>query len=109
MMGKEKVYIRDKFKNLGVDVGIENTEMPNIEARFAMSMLERWGSVQGVQDGEDSAGRSKIGLMSVEDTVSRACCIADRAFKQFRDNGWMIDVPTHEEAEEQYRKEHDKD
>lgn len=106
-MSNEKVYIRGQYSNSNIDVGIENTEMANAEAQFAMRMLERWGSVQGFDNGEDSAGRAKIGLMAVEKTVDRACNMANVAFKEFRERGWMLDVPTHEEAEVIYRKEQD--
>lgn len=80
---------------------IHRTELPTDEARFAMAILERWAMVQAKESGEDSAGRAKLSLMPVNETVERACNIAEGAFVTFRKRGWMLDVPSLDEMEEQ--------
>jgi len=106
-MSKEQVYIRSQYSNSQVEVGIEALEMPNMEARFAMAMIEKWGCIQGTDGGEDSAGRAKTDLMPVDATVKRACNLAQTAFHEFKELGWLIDVPSKEEAEEIFRKAQD--
>lgn len=84
------------------------SETPMAEASFTMAILERWAMVQGKDGGEDSAGRSKIGLMPVNETVERACEIADKAFATFRERGWMLDVPSMDDLEDQLQERENK-
>jgi len=51
---------------------MHNTEVAEDEARLAFSLIERWGMISGVDDGEDSAGRAKIRLATPEELVARA-------------------------------------
>ena len=67
----------------------------DVHARCVMSLIEKWGMVQGVDGGEDSAGRSKINLATVEETVSRAVHMVDMAFVAMREKGWVIDSPSY--------------
>ena len=80
---------------------VHRREQPTDEARFAMAILERWAMVQGQTDGEDSAGRSKLKLMPVDEAVRRACDISDGAYAAFRERGWMLDIPSLNELEEE--------
>lgn len=73
--------------------------MPHPVAQFAMVLIERWGMVMGEPDGEDSAGRAKLKLMSVDDTVARACRTAQVAFEQFALKDWLLEVPNPTEEE----------
>lgn len=83
----------------------------NLMGQFASSLITRWGMVQGKDDGEDSAGRAKISLMTPEEVVNRACETAETTFKEFNKRGWLIAVPNQKElqkmidADEQKRKE----
>lgn len=74
-------------------------EAPTEEARFAMTIMERWAMVSSQEDGEDSAGRQKLKLLSEEDIVKRACNISSMAFDAFRRLDWLTPVPTLEELE----------
>lgn len=73
---------------------VHDTESLTAEARFAADILVRWAMVQGQAGGEDSAGRAKIDLMPIGETVERACDIAALAFSEFKGRGWLMDIPT---------------
>lgn len=79
-------------------------EYPNFEARFAMSLVERWGLVMADVDGEDSQGRQKAKLMAVDDVVARACETAKVLVAALEERGWMVKGPSLEECEEIARK-----
>lgn len=87
---------------------VHRGEMPNDEASFAMAILERWAMVQGKPDGEDSAGRSRIRIMPIDEAVQRACDLSEGAYASFRARGWMLDVPSLNELEEQIEAQENK-
>ena len=62
-------------------------------ARMAGALIQRWGMVAAITDGEDSAGRSKLRLMTVPELVARACDTAAAALAAFSERGWLVDVP----------------
>jgi hypothetical protein len=72
---------------------IHDTEIPNTEARIATNLMEKWGMVAGVEDGEDSSGRSKLRCMTPTEVVDRACAVASEAMAEFRKRGWIIAGP----------------
>lgn len=65
---------------------------PNDKASFAMSLMEK-GMLAAMQDGEDSTGRQKGRALTAEEVAQKACDIADAAFNQFHDRGWMAVIP----------------
>ena len=46
-------------------------------AALAWELLGKFALVAGTNEGEDSAGRAKVGYLSVEETVGRAFALAD--------------------------------
>lgn len=80
--------------------GIHETVHLNQEARLAMSLIERWGMVAAKPDGEDGAGRQKLTCLSPEEVVSKACSTVSAAMAEFRQLGWILDLPTLDQAEE---------
>lgn len=46
-------------------------------AELAVRMIERWGQVAAIDDGEDSAGRAKLRLATPEELVTRAFEVAE--------------------------------
>jgi len=86
--------IAKRYDNLVKNVQVHETEIPNWEARLATALIERWGVVVADNDGEDAAGRSKLRLLSPQETVGRACDIAAAAVEQFRTRGWVVNLPT---------------
>ncbi len=83
-------------------------EMYDRVGGFAMQLIERWGMVAGEPDGEDSAGRSKLKLQSVNSLVARAFDTAELADAVARDRGHIIDVPDREAMIELGREQGDK-
>lgn len=74
-------------------VKLYRTEAPTMEAEYALLMLERCGLVAADMDGEDSAGRQKIKMFPVKDTVERAFDLAQEAFRVARSRGLMAQLP----------------
>lgn len=68
-------------------------EAPNHKARLATALIERWGVVAAVPDGESSDGRAKLRKMTPEELVEEATTTADLAVEKFRSMGWMIELP----------------
>ncbi len=62
-------------------------------ADMAIIMLEKWGMVTGFDNGEDSAGRAKIGLMPVDQLIERAFTIAEAAYAEIERRGWSMEIP----------------
>jgi hypothetical protein len=71
--------------------------MPDMRARLACTLIEKWGMVAAtVADGEDSAGRSRMRLLTPAEVVGRACETAERAIEEMHRLGWMhaVEAPT---------------
>ena len=85
------------------------TESPNIEARLALVLVERWGLVAAKDEGEDAAGRSKVVLLNPEEVVSRACITAELLVAALRARSWMIPVPEWDEARRQARESYERE
>lgn len=83
--------VRDEYE--GETVVVYPLRMPNTEARMATAFIERWGMVAARPDGEDSAGRQKLSLLTPEELVGRACATAKLACQEFEKRGWMLHVP----------------
>ncbi len=62
-------------------------------AELALLMIEKWGMVQGYPDGEDSAGRARIGLMPIGKLIDRAFECADAAYLEIERRGWSMEIP----------------
>ena len=100
MSKQDSLHIGRKFDNNVPKVAIQAGEHPQYEARLASALIERWGMIMAVPDGEDSAGRQKLTLMPVGALVKRACDSAQQAITAFRARGWMLELPTFKEAQE---------
>jgi hypothetical protein len=93
-----KKYIEYKEPRYGEKgITITNSVIPHPEAEFAMGMIERMSLYCANPDGEDSAGRAKLRLMTPEEIANRACDIAAAAFAQFEKRDWLLQVPPESE------------
>jgi hypothetical protein len=72
---------------------IHKLRAPCTEASLAINLIERWGLVAAKPDGEDSAGRAKLELLTPEELVNRACDTADLVLKECEARGWMLPIP----------------
>lgn len=71
---------------------------PDMRARLAMTLIEKWGMVAAtVADGEDSAGRQRTRLLTPAEVVGRACETAERAVEEMHSLGWFHAVEAHTE------------
>src|SRR5690349_12323012 len=103
--------ISDKY---GFDkaIQIHETEQLEREAQMAFVLIERWGMVAGIEDGEDSAGRARVRLSTPSELVARAFAVARLAMDRARQNGLVhttpsiadVELATKEAEEERDRK-----
>lgn len=63
---------------------IHDDEIIQPEACLAFDLIQKWGLVAGVPDGEDSSGRTKPRLQTPEELVERAFAAAKLAFTEAR-------------------------
>ena len=88
-----KVRIADEHNYGDKRIIVYNDEAPSQEANLAMVLLEKWGPVCAMPDGEDSAGRAKSRAMTPAETVKHAFDIAAEAMRVARERGLMIALP----------------
>jgi len=86
-------YVEYKSWKGGTAIKVCNEEIPHPQASFAMDVIGRLAICTAVPDGEDSVGRQKLRMMTPEEIVARATDVADRAWKEFRARGWLLDIP----------------
>ena len=89
----DKYLLDDRWKE---GYQIHDTRTPCSEGILAIHLIERWGSVAGKPDGEDTAGRAKIGLQTPRELVDRACNTAEITFAELEKRGWMLEMPKRE-------------
>lgn len=85
--------IKNNFSNSHNEIMIHETEALDLRAEFACKLLSHLAVVAAEIDGEDSAGRSKIRLMTPAELAQRACAIAQLSFEQFEMRGWIVRLP----------------
>lgn len=61
-------------------------------ARLFIVLIEKWGMVTGYLAGEDTAGRSKLELMPVQEVVTRAAMMTELAMQVIEQKGWFQEV-----------------
>ncbi len=79
---------------------VSNRRMPDGRAQLAFAMIQNWGVVAAMPDGEDAIGRAKWALLPVNDLVSRAFASADAAYAEAASRGWLVDIPGPGECDE---------
>ena len=72
---------------------IHHAAIPNQEASFALKLIERFGTIEGRVDGEDSAGRQKLRMAKAAEVVGTAFELAELAFREIDRRAWLIDCP----------------
>lgn len=80
------------------EVILNESEAPEFQARIALALIERWGLVAGLPDGEDSSGRSRLRKATPAELVEEACDVAERAVGAFKVRGWMCAIPNEDEV-----------
>lgn len=82
------------------EIRITKRRVENEEAHFAMEMIQRWGPVMAMPDGEDSAGRARNRGATPEEVVERAVQTAALAYQKFEELGWIVEAPSIAEADD---------
>lgn len=77
----------------GTEIKISRSMIVNAEADFAMELMRHLAIAIGHPDGEDSAGRAKLRLMTPQEISNRACEISRCAFDEFEKNDWLVALP----------------
>src|SRR5271168_10955 len=83
---------------------LHNTEAPGLEAQLAISLVEKWGMVSGVDAGEDSTGHSKFRLLTPREVVNRACETSETLIAEIRSRNWFTILPSYSEMIEGKKK-----
>lgn len=89
----------DDHKNRRTTIRVHDNELFQSEAKLASVLIEKWGMVQAVENGEDSSGRARMRLATPEEVIVRACDTAELALKTFREKGWVLNTPSLAEFE----------
>ena len=63
------------------------------EAALTVRLIEKWGPVVSIFDGEDSAGRARMRNATPEEVVKQAADIAAATYKEIAARGWLIAMP----------------
>lgn len=71
----------------GLNLVLHDDEIEQLEARLAISLVDRWGMVAGVPNGEDSSGQAKGRLMTVDELTDRAVATAEILIAKLRTRG----------------------
>lgn len=85
--------VRNREQLWEKEVLVYDTEVPTSEGRFAFCLIERWGMISSIEDGEDRIGRQKGRLLPVEEVVDRAFDMAHVAFREARFRRLMEELP----------------
>lgn len=86
-----KVRIEHGYE--GKDVRLYKTEVFDEVAGFASALIERWGLVAAMPDGEDSSGRARLRLPTTDELVKRAFDIAEATFAEAAARSHVIPLP----------------
>jgi len=83
--------IQEKYSKL--QFVTHNTEILEDEARLAFEMINRWGMVMAIPEGEDSAGRAMVRLATPDELVTRAFEVSHLAMKQAKIKKLIFKAP----------------
>ncbi len=86
-------YLQANRYSLLKDTIVYKKSALDSRGQFATAMIERWGMVAAIEDGEDSAGRHKIRLSTPTELVQRACEVSNLAYEEFEKRGWILKLP----------------
>lgn len=95
----QTAHVVNRYQTDTPQFTIHDTEAPTFEARLAISLVEKWGMVSGIEDGEDRSGRAKLRLMTPAEVIERAMSTSELLAAAIRDKKWMTALPTYEDGE----------
>lgn len=75
------------------EVMIYDVQRPDAKGNLAIELARHMCFVAGMPDGEDSAGRAKLRLMTTLEIADRACNLASDLWTEFQKRDWLLDLP----------------
>lgn len=93
------VVVRKPLYGEPVDTAVHGKTISSPEMSFVLDCIKAWGLVGAVEDGESSDGRQKLRLHTPEEVVKRAFSLAEMAFAQGEQRGWVVTIPNYEDIE----------
>jgi hypothetical protein len=87
------------------EVKVFEREFLTKEAAYAFELIQKWGMILGIEDGEDSSGRAKNRPATPQEVVDRAFEVTDLFFTRAREKGFVIDLPDLNEINAVVKKE----
>lgn len=86
----ETKYLGSKASYDGIRYHIHRTHVANAQAEFAMFLLDK-GQLNWQYESIDEEGSVKV-PMAPQAVVQRACDIAEIAFQEFHNRGWLVET-----------------
>ena len=81
------------FRPGNTEVLLVETRVPIQVANFAKEISKHLAIAAAHPDGEDSAGRQRMRLLTPVEAAARSCDIAEAVYREFDQRGWMLDIP----------------
>ena len=88
--------VENKYSATKKATQVYHTRVMTSRAQAISAMVERWGMVAAVPDGEDAAGRQRLRLMTPAELVERATDTVDLMFGYFDAAGLFVEIPVPE-------------
>lgn len=89
----------------GYSYKLYKRHIPDDRAAFAMELMSRHAGITAQQDGEDTAGRAKMRREQPAELARFCCEVAEAAFAEFEERGWLLHLPSYEELKSAARPE----
>lgn len=105
---KDRVFYSQDFRGQPLSIHLWPEKTPGQIGQFAMELVRSWGLVVGKASEEDSAGRSVMAVMPIEEVVGRACDLAEGTFAELGKRGLLVEIADREAARDQVREERDR-
>lgn len=84
--------IKEKFKLIFGRLEHRPSHQPNWNARLSENIASKLAFVACEVDGEDTAGRQKVRLLTPQEITSRANDIAECMITDWEKRGWLVEV-----------------
>lgn len=99
------IQTEKEFYSSKPSVTLHETGHFTLQAKMAVSFVEKWGMVAGKDDGEDSAGRAKLTLMSEQEVVDRAVNMSNLLMEALEGQGLIVEIPSWDDMQSTLKKD----
>jgi hypothetical protein len=91
--GEFEIIFRERYGNRP-EPTVATRKQLTMRARMATALIEKWGMVAALPDGEDTSGRQKMRLMKPKEIVQHAIDVSKMAINAFEEEGWIDEFPS---------------